>query len=231
MHNTPATPVADVDPPKPSSNGSARRATRAEPLPLAPPRTMRSRFPQALLAALLIIGGGLGGLVLFNRYNQRVPAVVVASPVAHGQLIDRSDLAVAEVALDGSVASLRSIDDVAGRLAAHDLRPGELVTAGDLATADQLVTGDESVIGLLLEPGRYPTTRLAPGDRVDVFAPGAEPPATGPLAADLVVFDVVESSADGRNLLVSVVVTADQAAAVFEAAESSGVRLSLRGEG
>jgi hypothetical protein len=207
---------------------------------------MRSRAPQALLAALLIVGGGLGGLVLFSRYNQRVPAVVVAAPVAHGQIIERSDLAVAEVAIDGGVASIRSIDQVAGRLAAHDLAPGELITTADLTTDDRLVSADESVIGLLLEPGQYPTTRLAVGDRVDVFAPGSDAAAAasgsgftarpagalgGPLAADLVVYDVVESSSDGRNLLVSIVVTADQAAAVFDAAEGGGVRLSLRGEG
>ncbi len=206
---------------------------------------MRSRAPQALLAALLIVGGGLGGLILFSRYNQRVPAVVMAAPVAHGQPIDRGDLAVAEVALDGRVATLGSIDQVVGRLAAHDLQPGELVTAADLTTDERLVAGDESVIGLLLEPGQYPTIRLAVGDRVDVFAPGsADRPrsdsdfvaqgstsTSGPLAADLVVYDVVESSSDGRNLLVSIVVSAEQASMVFDAAEAGGVRLSLRGEG
>ncbi|MGI9595709.1 MAG: SAF domain-containing protein [Acidimicrobiales bacterium] len=213
---------------KTTSNGSAQKA---EPLSLAPPRTFRSRVPQALLAALLIVGGGLGGLLLFNRYNQRTPAVVVVAPVDHGTALTRGDLAVTEVALDENVATIGSISEAVGRFAAHDLTPGELVTAGDLASEDQLVTAGESVIGLLLEPGQYPTKKLVAGDRVDVFAPGSEQVEAGPLASDLVVFDVVESSSDGRNLLVSVVVTAQQASAVFDAADSSGVRLSLRGQG
>lgn len=209
----------------PSTNGSGK----PDPLPLAPSRAMRSKVPQALLAALLIVGGGLGGLLLFNNYNQRTAAVVVTRPVAHGQALAREDLAITEVALDGGVATIPAISDAVGRLAAHDLQPGELVTGSDLATQDELVTAGESVIGLLLEAGQYPTKRIVAGDRVDVFAPGAEEPATAPIAANLVIFDVVESSSDGRTLLVSVVVTADQAAAVFEADED-GIRLSLRGQ-
>ncbi len=235
MKKTLAPPTADIGQPAPSPNGST---PKADPLPLGPPRSLRSRLPQALLAALLIIGGGLGGLILFSRYNQRTPAVVVTAPVAHGQPITRADLAITEVALDRNVAIVGSIADAAGRFAAHDLQPGELLTTGDLATQEQLVTADESVIGLLLEPGQYPTKQLVAGDRVDVFAPGEESAVQGgadaergPLAQDLVVFDVVESSSDGRNLLVSVVVTAPQAAAVFDAADSGGVRLSLRGRG
>ncbi|MGH1489767.1 MAG: SAF domain-containing protein [Acidimicrobiales bacterium] len=188
-------------------------------------------MPQALLAALLIAGGGLGGLLLFNSYNQRSSAVVVAGNVAHGKALTRADLAVAEVALDGDVATIGSISEAVGKYAAHDLTAGELLTAGDLASEDQLLTEGESVIGLLLEPGEYPTKRLVAGDRVDIFAPGSEQFQPGALAPNLVVFEVVESSSDGRNLLISVVVSAEQAAAVFDAAESSGVRLSLRGEG
>lgn len=209
----------------PSTNGNGKSPA----LPLEPPRALRSRVPQALLAALLIVGGALGGLLLFNQYDQRSPVVVVARPVAHGQPLIREDLAVVEVALDDGVAFIQSISDVVGRSAAHDLQPGEMLVGTDLATDDQLVTEGESVIGLLLEPGQYPTTRLVAGDRIDVFAPGGEEPATSPIASDLVVFDVVESSSDGRILLVSVVVSPEQAAEVFEASEQTGIRLSLRG--
>lgn len=228
MKKTLAPPADEAAPIKQATNGSAQRV---EPLSLSPPRGLRSRVPQALLAALLIVGGGLGGLILFSRYNQRSPAVVVTAPVAHGRALAREDLAITEVALDRSVATIGSISEAVGRFAAHDLEPGELVTFGDLATEDQLVTADESVIGLLLEPGQYPTKKLVAGDTVDVFAPGTELEAAGPLASNLVIFDVVESSSDGRNLLVSIVVSEQEAAAVFDAAESTGVRLSLRGRG
>jgi hypothetical protein len=222
------TEVADeVGRPQPTTNGSG---LRTEPLPLAPPRSLRSRVPQALLAALLIVGGGLGGLVLFSRYNQRAPAVVVANPVPHGHQLAREDLAITDVALDGDVLTVGSLSEVVGRFAAHDLQAGELLTPADLATGEQLVTADESVIGLLLEPGQYPTKRLVAGDRVDIYAPGGEGTGgDGPVAADLVVYDVIESSSDGRTLLVSIVVTGDAADQVFDAAEDGGVRLSLRG--
>ena len=79
-----------------------------------------------MLAGLLIVGGGLGGLILFSRYNQRTPAVVVTSPVAHGRPLAREDLAVTDVALDGGVATIGSLSEVVGRHAAHDLEPGEM---------------------------------------------------------------------------------------------------------
>lgn len=213
-----------------STNGSDRPTGKPDLLPLGTPRAMRSKVPQALLAALLIVGGGLGGLLLFSRYNQRTPAVIITNPVAHGQPLAREDLAVTEVGLDDGVATITAISDAVGRFAAHDLQPGELVTGSDLATQDELVTAGESVIGLLLEPGQYPTKRMVSGDRVDVFAPGAEEPAPVAVAADLVIFDVVESSSDGRTLLVSVVVSPDQAASIFEASDETDIRLSLRGQ-
>lgn len=231
MKTTTTLPADEIGPQSPTANGAAGRS---EPLPLAPPRSLRSRVPQAVLAGLLIVGGGLGGLLLFNSYNQRTPAVVVVAPVAHGGQLERSDLAITEVAVDDGVAIVGSLDAVVGRFAANDLNPGELVSPADVATEDQLVTGDESVVGLLLEPGEYPTTRLVAGDRVDVFAPalvGVEPgPGSGSaLASNLVVFDVVPSSSDGRTLLVSLIVTGEQAGAVFGAADDGGVRLALRG--
>lgn len=203
-------------------NGSA---PRTDPLPLTPPRSLRSRVPQVVLAGLLIVGGGLGGLLLFNRYNTRTPAVVVTAPVAHGSELTRADLAVTEVAVDRGVATIGSLDEVVGRFAASDLTPGELLAPGDVATDDLLVTAGESVVGLLLEPGAYPTDRLVAGDRVDVFAAaqGGEL-----LARDLVVFDVVPSSSDGRTLLVSVVVTDGQAGPLFDVDGQGGVRLALR---
>lgn len=224
MKTTTTIPSDEIGPHPPTTNGSAR----SEPLPIAPPRSLRSRVPQAVLAGLLIVGGGLGGLLLFNRYNQRTPAVVVVTAVAHGGQLERNDLAITDVAVDAGVATVGSIDAVVGRFAANDLTPGELLSPADVATEDRLVTGDESVVGLLLEPGEYPTTRLVAGDRVDVFAPG-QGEGAGALAGDLVVFDVVSSSSDGRNLLVSLIVTDGQAGTVLEAADAGGVRLALRG--
>jgi hypothetical protein len=195
-------------------------------LALATPRTVRSRIPQALLAGLLIVGGALGGLLLFSRYNQRTPAVVVVAEVEQGRIIPRTALALTEVAADGSVAVIGSIDSAADRFAAHDLRPGELLAPADLARGDQIVAADQSVIGLLLEPGRYPTARLGPGDRVDLHTPGGPP---GPLVSDLVVYDVIEASSDGRTLLVSVVAPLRAADPIFEAVDDGGIRISLRG--
>lgn len=232
MKTTTTLPADEIGPQQPTTNGASGRI---DPLPLGPPRSLRSRVPQAVLAGLLIVGGALGGLLLFNRYNQRTAAVVVVAPVAHGGQLERGDLAITEIAVDGGVATVGSLDAVVGRFAANDLAPGELLSPADVASDDQLVTGDESVVGLLLEPGQYPTTRLVAGDRVDVFASAPSGGLEGAvrqgsaLASDLVVFDVVSSSSDGRTLLVSLIVTGDQAGTVFGAADDGGVRLALRG--
>lgn len=217
---------------KPKPDGVDRRISAngsgLDSLPLSPPKTRRSRVPQVLLAALLMVGGGLGGLILFRQYDQRTPAVIITAPVTHGQILTRDQLAITEVALDQNVATIAVLSDAVGRIAAHDLTPGELVAPNDLIGEDRLVTANESVIGLLLEPGQYPTRKLAAGDLVDVFAPGTESSGEA-LAAGLAVYDVVESSNDGRTLLVSLVVDDGAAAAIFDAAEAGGVRLSLRG--
>lgn len=245
MNPTSAPPVDDTGggppPPTNGSNGSASRASTGT-IALGPPRGARSRVPQALLAGLLIVGGGLGGLLLFNRYNQRVPAVVVVAPVVQGAELTRGDLAVTEVAVDRGVATVGSLDELVGRHAAHDLAPGELLGPADVTSRDRLVVDGESVVGLLLEPGQYPTLQLAPGDRVDLFATGSSERSgsaaevgtarvdTSPLVSDVVVYDVATASSDGRTLLISVVVV-DEQAGVIHAAVDGGIRLSLRGQG
>jgi hypothetical protein len=47
--------------------------------------------------------------------------------------------------------------------------------------------------------------------------------------SDLVVYDVIEASSDGRTLLVSVVAPARAADPIFEAVDDGGIRISLRG--
>jgi hypothetical protein len=190
----------------------------------------RSRIPQLLLAAVFIIGGGLGGLLLFSRYDERQPVVVLAADLNVGSRIERQHLTVSTAALDGDVTVVTSIDAVVGSYAAHDLRAGDLVSTSDLVAEGQRVSAEESVVGLLLEPGAYPTRDLAPGDRVDAYAAGAE--RDGLVAADLVVLDVVESSNDGRMLLVSIVAPSQaDAARLVDEDTDGGIRLTLRGEG
>ncbi len=209
----------------PSSNGHGTRAATAE---IRPPGR-RVRLPEVAVGVLVTVLFALGAVLWHLSSVEKVPALVVASEVARGEVIDSGDIRVAYVSSDDALARLDSsqMNRVVGRVALVDLAEGTLLTTSVVAVAAAVNAGD-GVVGLSLDPGAYPARGLAPGDRVNVVRTAdaadldAEPTV---IARGATVFAVDELASD--RLLVSVLATEADAEAVAAAAGAGGLRLVL----
>ena len=208
----------------PSSNGQgARRAVDVRP----PGR--RLRVPELAVGVLVTVVFALGAVLWHLSAVEKVSALVVASSIERGEVIDASDVSVAYVSSDDPLARLdgSQIDRVVGRVALVDLAEGTLLTNSVIADAAAVQEGD-GVVGLSLDPGAYPARGLAPGDRVNVVrsADVAELDANPTvIARNATVYAVDELASD--RLLVSVLATEPDAEAVAAVASAGGLRLVL----
>lgn len=217
-----------------SADGQSRRD--AVGASVAPVR--RRRLPLTVVAVLVAAGSALVFALLWLNAGDRRAVLAVAGPVAAGQVIEASDVAVVRVSVDPQLAPLPASarTDVIGQTAAVDLVTGTLLTDAQVG-AQSLLSAGQAVVGLALDGGQVPTPRLRTGDRVRVVAttlPGASTQdstagdgALGRVIADGEVFGV-EPLADGAaGVLVSLVVDEDVAPEIAGAAAADRVSLVL----
>jgi len=193
------------------------------------------------LVGVLIILVCASGVALFTlNAGHRRAVLVMVRAVDAGTAIRPADLGETRVASDSGVHVLAATEraQVLGRVAAIQLVPGMLVSP-DLLSNGSLVAAGHAVVGLALKPGQLPS-RLRPLDQVmlvrtstgssgDGTTASAQPSGDPILVASAQVFDV-ETAADGQTIVVSVVVTTDQAAAVASASARAEVSVVLLGE-
>ena len=203
--------------------------TRADALRLTPARR-RFHVPTLLAGVLLVVGCALAFGVLAQNLTDTRAVLVLARPVARGTVLSDADLAVAQVPADTAVRVMRADDGprLVGRTLLLSLPVGTALTA-DLVTPAAVDIGPTSrTVGLLLEPGGYPTSSLAPGDTVSVV----DTDGAGDVLDDRAVVLSTEATVDGAaTRLVSIVVDARSAAAITAAAAQDSVRLLLHGAG
>lgn len=186
----------------------------------------RMHLPTVLVGVLLVAGCALAFGLVADGLSERTPVVVLAGPVARGAVLSGADLAVAQIAADPGVRVTPAADRdrLVGRPLLAALPAGALVTADVLGPAGVEAGPGTATVGLALEPGAYPTADLAPGDRVAVLSTDD---AGGVLAPDATVVAAAPVVDGAATLLVSVVVTVEQAPAVSAAAARDGARLAL----
>jgi hypothetical protein len=188
------------------------------PVPPAPPAVRTRRRPGMLAAGIALVAvGALGAAYLAQAVGQTTPVVAVARDVPAGQVLQRSDLTVAQVTSDPALSpiSAASLDSLLGQRAAVALVAGSLLT--DAAVTDQLLpAGGQSLVGVALITSQLPAQPLRAGDRVrivDTPVSQGEPPATtppsipgqvvsvsGPDQAGLMVVDVTVPSGRAADL-------------------------------
>ena len=186
-------------------------------------------MPELAVGVLVTVVFALGAVLWHLSAVEKVSALVVASSIERGEVIDASDVSVAYVSSDDPLARLdgSQINRVVGRVALVDLAEGTLLTNSVIADAAAVQEGD-GVVGLSLDPGAYPARGLAPGDRVNVVrsADVAELDANPTvIARNATVYAVDELASD--RLLVSVLATEPDAEAVAAVASAGGLRLVL----
>jgi hypothetical protein len=201
-----------------------RRTARATtPPPPTPPRTRRR--PGLLAAGVALVAlGALAAAYLTQVIGNTVPVVAVVQTVQAGEVIDRADLAVANVAADPALAPVAAgrLDSFVGQRAAVDLSAGSLLTE-QAVTEGVVPPAGRSLVGVALTSAQLPAAVLQPGDRVRVVdTPPAqgEPPSTTPTTIPGEVASVV--GPDDTGLTVVNLIVADERAADLAARVATG---------
>ena len=147
--------------------------------------TRRRRVPGlAWLAVALIAAGALGEWGLYAAAGDRAPVVALVQAVPYGQEITGQDLRAAALPGDTGLAVVawEQRDALIGRLAATDLRAGQLATP-DSVMSESLPGEGDSIVGVPVKAGQLPATPLQPRDQVLIVSVGAAPYAGGAAVA------------------------------------------------
>lgn len=208
---------------------TATRPAR-DPAPALRIRAARRRLhvPTTLAGLLLVVGCALAFGLLTQTLAEQRPVLVLSRPVARGAVLTEADLAVAQVSRDSTIRTLPATnrEQVLGHTLLTSLPAGSVIT-GDLLAPGTIAVGPSTrTVGLLLDPGGYPTSSLAPGDTVSVVDTGGAGDVLDDQAVVLDSAPIVDGSA---TRLVSVVVDGRSAAAITAAAAQDRVGLLLHG--
>ncbi|WP_432190006.1 SAF domain-containing protein [Streptomyces sp. Tue6028] len=167
----------------------------------------------------LIAAGGAGVAVLLLQVGHRTEVVTVVRDVQVGQVLTEQDLGKASISLDPAVKAVTAddLDEVVGKRAAVELRPGSLLAPSQV-TRDSLVKAGEQLVPIGLKPEQIPATALVPGQKVQLVhvpaqgetetdKPSGSSPTTLPgrvvkassaaPGTGVVVVDVATSASDG----------------------------------
>lgn len=213
-----------------SGNGATTPATRD--LALEPVRR-RVRLPELAVGLVVVVGFALAAVLWQLNATQKEPVLAAARDLSRGDVLTARDLRVVYVAADDPIAHVGRADSarLIGRTVVSDVEAGALLTPAMTADGAAVAAG-EGVVGLSLEPGQVPTTRLRAGDLVNVVA--AAPAGDGSAHPEEVlveraeVFAVEELTASGR-FFVSLKAAERDANRVAAAAERGKVRLVMVG--
>lgn len=224
VHDTAESVSRSLDDPPPLTRAAGRRT-----VPPAPPTVRTRRRPSMLAAGVALVAvGALGAVYLAQVVGQTVPVVAVARDVAAGDVIERSDLTIANVSSDPALSPIPAADlaDLVGQRAAVALTAGSLLT--EAAVTDQVLpAAGQSLVGVSLTAAQLPAEPLRAGDRVrivDTPVSQGEPPATTP---DSINGEVVSVSGPDSSGLIVVNVTVPTGRAADLAARVATGRVAL----
>lgn len=187
---------------------------------VAAPRTKR-RFPELLAGLLLVVGGAMGGVLIFQRSSDRVVVVGTARELTRGTVLTRADVVAVEVGTvpTGSVTSADEASTLLGKRLLVDL-PAGVPIAPSVVTEQELLTASEALIPVALERSAVPSG-LSRGDfvRVIISFPnqGVDAPAPEVLAETVEVFDIETPDDFGDVVRVTVRANADIAVDIARA--------------
>ena len=201
--------------------------TATETTPLASRRSGQPRGPSrrvrlpwlaaaaglAVLVAALVLWG-------FGRAAERREVVMIVAPVEAGDPITDAALGSTMVAIDSSSTQLFSASqraELAGKIAAIDLAPGDLLGPSLISTGPSVPDGWLE-IGGLLRAGRYPVS-LSVGDQLLAI------PVEGQDVTPVAVLVVESSVGDDRALMVVLAAAPESAAQVAQWAASDDLVL------
>ena len=195
------------------------------------------RYGQWTAAVLFVVFAVLAAGWLWQQRSDRVEVLTVRRDVAAGSVIERSDLAIADVAGLADAVPADEADTVVGQVAAVPLVAGQVVTPG-MATSAPLPGRGQRLVGVELDATRAPND-LRPGDQVTVLAVPPTGDASSPVelmapsilaeAATVVSAERIEGAGTRLTLLVAKA-AADQVASFGAAGRVALVQAPLGGD-
>jgi hypothetical protein len=185
-----------------------------------------------VVGVLLVIGGALAFADASQHLGSREEVLVVAEPLAAGQVITSSDLETVRVSTGSGLQVVPAGDEasVVGSSVAVPLVAGALLTRAEVGSTAPVASGSD-VVAVGLKAGQYPPD-LAPGDRVQVV-PVTSPssssltPTGTPVSATVLAVDVASVASDSPTVF-SLQVSrsdADEVAALAAANEASLIQV------
>jgi hypothetical protein len=174
---------------------------------------------------------------LWQQRSDRVEILTVNRAVPAGSVIERSDLAMADVAgLDHAIPAAEA-DTVIGQVAAVPLVEGQVLTSA-MVTSAPLPGAGQRIVGVELDASRAPSD-LRPGDTVTVLAvpPSGDASSPDELEAPIVLADsatiVSAEHIEGAGTRLTLLVpkaAADQVASFGAAGRIALVQAPLGGD-
>jgi hypothetical protein len=143
-----------------------------------------------LIGLVLVVGGALGGVVVFQRSSDRVVVVGASRDLSRGAVLTRSDVIAVEVGSlpPGAVVPGTEAGSLLGRRLLVDL-PAGVPISPQIVASDELLGPNEALIPVALERGAVPSG-LGRGDVVRVVI--SYPNHGGDALPPQVLGDVVE---------------------------------------
>ena len=209
----------------------------ARPVAERPSVGRRRQLPLVVVGVLLVVGCALVFAEVSLRTGRGQEVLVVAEPVAAGQVVTAGDLRAVRLSAAGGVASVPAGDEqaVVGQPAAVALSPGSVLTRADVGAGAGVGAGFD-VVAVALKPGAYPPD-LSAGARVQVVpvvsSSGSGPTATtgsGPVRATVLSVEA-PSATSGSPAVVSLEVARSDADEVASLAAAGEVALVEEGSG
>lgn len=203
-----------------------RDETDDETVDGASDRRARRSSSELLIGLLLIAGGALAALMLFQRANSTEVLVAASRDLTRGSIVSRDDLVALEVPVTDAVLGVRAeqAGSLLGKRLLVDLPGGSLLQEHVLTEEEALGSGD-AYIPLTVDSGSVPSG-LRRGDTVRVVMSfpdlGEDGAATGLLSDPMTVFDVGTPGEFGDSVTVTVRASVDVS---LDLARADGMRL------
>ena len=195
------------------------------------------RWRIALGTALITAAAAL--VLVAHRAAQQPPStrwLVVDTEVDAGAPLLDSDLSAALIDLPAGVdgVPVSELEDLRGRVAAHRLAPGQLLTQHDLLESDRFWDSAGIEVAVTVDEERAPLGGLKPGERVEVLSTDPEGEGTRTLLGGVRVIAVDNGAQEGigasGGVQVLLAVTDDEAAtALVDAAVREQLTLVVAG--
>ena len=190
-------------------------------------------LPWVAMGVLMMAMSILGFALWSMQQASRSPILVAKNGIDAGAVIQQSDVRLVSVGADEGLAVMgrTRLDVVVGSVARAPIPEGTPFSEALLLTEADQVEAGTAVVGASLEPGEYPTPYIGPGDRVGLISVSSGSGASSDEVVDLgegVVLGAkaLDEFADTR-LFVSMVVPAESAASVADAASGRRLRLVI----